>query len=824
MDTLAVSFQSKAELDQELKRVTNQFSSPLIQLFSDQAELDINSYYQTVMDKWPNATVIGSSASHTIKEGKIKKGATHLIVSQFEQATFRSAAVDILKDKYLTSQTLYDNLPPNQNTKALICFGDRMSANDHELFSAFCHSPIPVAGGATACTDNGRWGFLNGQFYTDALIAVAIDSPNLHVVHKSYNEWNPIGATLTVTSAEENVLYELNHTPVHQIYQHYLADGEDMPVDKLHGFPLMKGEQIEQDIFTPINLSEYGGYVLDRELKVGDQVRFCYDHPELTIQQVKEGAYQLARFQPEQLFIYNCTSRLDFIEGDAELTPLQALARSDGFYCMGELYKEGMHQGILHHSMTFLALREGPAKAEFKRPTLDLSSTISPLFSMIRHSFADLEHHNSTMQEKIERQANQLLSFYRTDRLTGLPNREVLRENIAKMRNGDNLMTLKISNLTDINEKYGYSTGDQVLTLMTQRLTNQIQVQLESNPTLYSIGVGEWACIFSADVAMPEVREQFSNLIDKIEIIEFDQVGLPGNGSITAAVCAGIASKSDFPIATPGELLFKVIEARREAAKSHQSICNARNLTMEEDKRKTRLDRITIANHCVAHQLVIPFVQPLFDAKSKAVSSYECLVRLNYRGEILNPGYFLPYIQDTRIYRRMSQQMITRSFELMDNRPDRFSINLSPTDVLDEKTLELIESQLLNVKDPSRVGLEIVESEQIKDFNRMIEACDRFRQLGATIIVDDFGSGYSNIDEIIRLEPGIIKLDGSLIKTIDVDPKQRKIASQLIRLCNVFEAKTVAEFVHNKAVCDIATDIGVDYLQGFYLGEPKPLK
>lgn len=89
--------------------------------------------------------------------------------------------------------------------------------------------------------------------------------------------------------------------------------------------------------------------------------------------------------------------------------------------------------------------------------------------------------------------------------------------------------------------------------------------------------------------------------------------------------------------------------------------------------------------------------------------------------------------------------------------------------------------------------------------------------------MDDFGSGYSNIDEIIRLEPDVIKLDGSLIKTIDKDHKQRQITGQLVKLCQVLNAKTVAEFVHNQEVCNIAESIGVDYLQGFYLAEPSRL-
>ncbi|MDN3684134.1 EAL domain-containing protein [Vibrio sinaloensis] len=86
-----------------------------------------------------------------------------------------------------------------------------------------------------------------------------------------------------------------------------------------------------------------------------------------------------------------------------------------------------------------------------------------------------------------------------------------------------------------------------------------------------------------------------------------------------------------------------------------------------------------------------------------------------------------------------------------------------------------------------------------------------------------FGSGYSNIDEIIRLEPDVIKLDGSLIKTIDVDHKQRQITNQLVQLCRALNAQTVAEFVHNQQVCQIAEDLGVDYLQGFLSCRAKSL-
>ena len=159
----------------------------------------------------------------------------------------------------------------------------------------------------------------------------------------------------------------------------------------------------------------------------------------------------------------------------------------------------------------------------------------------------------------------------------------------------------------------------------------------------------------------------------------------------------------------------------------------------------------------------------------------------------------------------------------MSQRTDSFSINLSPQDFSNEKTILHLEQAIKKISHPQRIGLEVLETEQIQDYGRLIEVCNHFRDLGVNIIVDDFGSGYSNIDEILKLEPQVIKLDGSLIRNIDKDKKQRKIAQQLVSLCQILNAKTVAEFVHNEQVCRIAEDMGVDYLQGYYFGQPQRL-
>lgn len=824
MNSFSLKFHNDSQLKEQLDVVDKSYTRPLIQLFSDQPTEMVEQYYQQIKARWPESVVIGSSAGHTIHQGAIVKGATSLVVTQFEQAELVSAATTVTDSYAMTSQSLRDALNIQSDTKMIVCFGDRIGAHDSELFSAFSGDRIPVVGGATVVTDQGRWAMLEGEFYQSTLVAVAINAPNLSVWQKSYNAWNPVGQTFVVTKAQGNRVLELNDQPIGQIYRRYLADGNDFSDEMLHGFPLLKGEQQAQDIYSPRTLHDDKSIEFDRALAVGDQVRFCYDHPELTIQQVQQGAYNLAKHQPDNVFIYNCTSRLDFIEGNEELTPLQSVANCYGFYCMGELYKDDTQQSMLHHSMTLIAMREGEPSQEVKYPKLDLTSPISPLFSMIRNSFVDLESYNQSMQSQIDSQAKALVSSYLTDSRTGLPNRTVLLEDISSMDLDDCLLDIKINNLTDINEKYGYSIGDNVLLLLTQFLQQKIEEHITQGVKLYAIGVGEWAILFTRTLSNEELYKEIETIIEQVESLDFKNLSFLESAHLAISVTVGIAEKKEFLVCSSEAFLFKAIEARRQAMKSNRHFCNASDLIHREQQRRERLEKLSIANHAIQHKNVLPYVQPIFDARTKALASYECLGRLTHNQQVLSPGYFLPLIQETRLYTKFSQTMISNSFDLMANRQENFTLNLSHQDMLDDNTLALLEKQVGQLQVPQRVGFEIVESEQIDDFSQMIEVCNHFRRLGVKIIVDDFGSGYSNLDEIIQLKPDIIKLDGSLIRHIDSDVKQRKITAQMVQLCKALDAEVVAEFIHSQQVCDVAVDMGVDYLQGFYLGEPVELK
>ncbi len=121
----------------------------------------------------------------------------------------------------------------------------------------------------------------------------------------------------------------------------------------------------------------------------------------------------------------------------------------------------------------------------------------------------------------------------------------------------------------------------------------------------------------------------------------------------------------------------------------------------------------------------------------------------------------------------------------------------------------------------SRVVFEIVESEGIEDFKEINNFIDKVKELGCKIAIDDFGSGYSNFEYLIKLNADYIKIDGSLIKDILIKKSNEEIVITIIDFAKRQGFKTIAEFVSTKEIFEKVKDLGIDYAQGYYIDEPS---
>ncbi|MGF1764065.1 EAL domain-containing protein [Aliivibrio kagoshimensis] len=400
-----------------------------------------------------------------------------------------------------------------------------------------------------------------------------------------------------------------------------------------------------------------------------------------------------------------------------------------------------------------------------------------------------------------------------------LPNRSDLIQRAHHLLDDEHIVTFKITNLSVINERFGYDNGDQLLNKFSQFLQSESITKL-SNAECYRMGVGIWAIVFSSNLMSKQLLKRCTDLAELAENVS-EQLY---DASIVAAICldisGGLISQRDFRQCSGDQIVVKLVMARRLAVNSKRYICNAQELLVEEKSRQDKLHWMSIARHAILDNHVEPYFQPIVHACSHRLHGYESLMRISNREGVYSPSRFLTSVEGTLLYNKLSRKMIQRTFDVMKDRQEHFSINLTYQDFVDDQTVRLLETVLSHINDLSRVSFEIVETDQIHDFKRIIDMCEHYRRLGVSIVIDDFGVGYSDIYRIIQLKPDTIKLDGSLIKYLDIDKRQRKITKQIIKLCHVFEAKTVAEYVHNNEVCRIAEDFGIDYLQGYYFSEP----
>ncbi|WP_338033029.1 EAL domain-containing protein [Hydrogenivirga caldilitoris] len=220
---------------------------------------------------------------------------------------------------------------------------------------------------------------------------------------------------------------------------------------------------------------------------------------------------------------------------------------------------------------------------------------------------------------------------------------------------------------------------------------------------------------------------------------------------------------------------------------------------------------------------VLCYYQPVINLRTREISHYEALARIrNHKGDIVSPAYFLEDIKGTFIYTRFVKEIIRINVELLSKNKDiEVSINLIPTDITDETVLSELEA--IDRKLRKRMLLEITEVEGIPSFEHMKNSVSRLRKLGYRICIDDFGAGYSNLINITQMRVDYLKIDGSIIKDITKNMTSRLLTKTITSFCKEVGIKVVAEYVENEAILKTLIELGVDYGQGYYFSEPKPM-
>ncbi|MDT8339245.1 MAG: EAL domain-containing protein, partial [Sulfurimonas sp.] len=214
--------------------------------------------------------------------------------------------------------------------------------------------------------------------------------------------------------------------------------------------------------------------------------------------------------------------------------------------------------------------------------------------------------------------------------------------------------------------------------------------------------------------------------------------------------------------------------------------------------------------------------QPIINNKTKKTEKYECLIRIRNDGIIIPPIRFMEASRLTGTLALLTKTVIEQSFKKFSDTEYEFSINITSTDLhlnyLEEHLLKSAQRYCIT---PSKVTLEMLEDISTINTPEILAQLNSLRYYGFKISIDDFGSQSSNFSRLLEFSPDYLKIDGSFIKNILSDKNSLIIVEAVVLLCKKSNIKVIAEFVHSREVQAKVEELGVDYSQGYYFGEPK---
>src|SRR3989338_2429762 len=418
---------------------------------------------------------------------------------------------------------------------------------------------------------------------------------------------------------------------------------------------------------------------------------------------------------------------------------------------------------------------------------------------------------------QVTRELNQKLSHQlHSDHLTSLPNRNALIRDIHSSRFYA-LILLNIDNFKEINDFYGHAIGDETILALTHSIQEAIA---DFSMKLYKMPSDEYAIALTEPMSLTQLEDSRLSIIHHLESKYYNIYGASIYVTLTMGMDIALRNRTT----NSSNLLANADMALKAAKKRHLSYMLYDETMQIKQEYQNNILWSKKVKEAIEEKRFVLYYQPILDSKTGELVEYEALIRMiDTNCSIIAPNNFLPVAKQSRLYPLISQFVIEEVFKMLETTPHRYSINLSVDDIFDKHTKQFLLSKLHSTAHAKRLIFELLESEGIENYQEVSLFIAEVKEFGCRIAIDDFGTGYSNFAHILRLDVDILKIDGSIIRNIDTDTNAQTILTAVTEFSKRLNLKTVAEFVHSEAVYDKCKELGIDYLQGYYLGEPKPL-
>jgi len=416
------------------------------------------------------------------------------------------------------------------------------------------------------------------------------------------------------------------------------------------------------------------------------------------------------------------------------------------------------------------------------------------------------------------------------DALTGLPNRNLFRDRVARgveqyKRHPARrfaVIYMDIDQFKLINDHYGHDVGDKFLVQVANRLESAIR---KGDAVIARLGGDEFAVLLenirvASDVA--SVAERLHHQVYQPMVI--------GDREVLTRRSMGIVFVKDqnpkYVELLSSELLLSQADTAMDEAKKQSDRAYAffNNDMMRETA--SRLELGSNLRHAITRNQMHVVYQPLVSIADQHTIGFEALLRLKHPNHgMISSATFIPIAESNGMIIELgtwvTQQACIQASEWVRKFGTQVSIsvNVSTKQLAGVGFIDLIRDTLRLTKLPPAClkKLEVTESLLMQNPDETIKLLSALREQGITIGIDDFGTGYSSLAYLHQMPLDILKVDRSFVMEIETSAKQTAIVRSIIALARSLGLATVAEGAETIGQLSILAELGVDFVQGYYL-------
>lgn len=432
--------------------------------------------------------------------------------------------------------------------------------------------------------------------------------------------------------------------------------------------------------------------------------------------------------------------------------------------------------------------------------------------------FSDISELKKT-QEQIEH-----LSHY--DSLTGLPNRFYFQSRLshslelAKRKNTKlAVIYINLDHFKNINDSLGHSIGDEVLVVVTERLTKR----LREADTLARMGGDEFIMLLE----QIDTIEEASHVAQTLLKIFSMPVILQDGESVFIGASIGISSYPSDGATASGLISYADAAVTKAKENGRNTICFYTSELTQAAQERMQLES-ELRRALIEENELQLYYQPQVSMINNKIVGAEALLRWHHpQNGVVSPMVFLPVAEKSGLMAAIDywvfetackQQAVWKKAGFSDF---ILAINITKYSFMDVSFIDNIKSVIDKTGvDPKTIELEITEGALIEPGPHVIETIAELNELGFTLAIDDFGTGYSSLAYLQRFNVDKLKIDRSFVKDVLVDSQGEAITTAIISMAKSLNLQILAEGVETKEQLALLKEKGCEVYQGFYFSRP----